>query len=81
MSIPIDDGDHIPYTIATAHLTEVLALTLIEKGMLDKDDLCAELELLAVSHNRSGDPENPLTRELYQLANSLRAGSNGRRKD
>lgn len=58
---------------AEAHLAEILAMTLIENGVIDRDALCAELELLA-SARRDDGGDATVVAGLVSLAVSLRAG-------
>lgn len=58
---------------AEAHLAEILALTLMETGVIDRDALCDELEALASARRDDGADETVVA-GLVSLAVSLRAG-------
>ena len=48
-------------------------MTLIEKGVFDREDLCVELELLADARRDEGD-DDTVVGGLVSLIVSLRAG-------
>ena len=55
-----------------AHLAEIIAMALIEKGIIDHDDLCIQLESMA-SARRDEGANDEVTAGLVRLAVSLRA--------
>ena len=60
-------------SIAGAQLAEIIALALNETNLIDRDEICAELEMLADSR-RGEDERDLLSGKLIQLARSIRAG-------
>lgn len=69
------DGLHNPERLAAqSNLAEILAMALIERGIIDRGALCSELESLA-SARRSEGPADVMAAGLARLAISLRAAS------
>lgn len=57
---------------AEGHLAEIIAMTLIDKGILDRDALCTEIEQMASLRREEGATDE-VTAGLVRLALSLRA--------
>lgn len=66
-------GDAATVGLAGAQLAEILALSLIERGLINREEVCAELEALAMER-REDEASKGVAAALIQLANSLRAG-------
>lgn len=71
-----DNPRHTRRESPEAHLAEIMAMALIEKGIIDRDDLCTELELIA-SARRDEGADDDITAGLVRLAVSLSAVRRG----
>lgn len=58
--------------MAGGQLAEIVTIALIEKGLIDREEICAELETLADAR-RTDDSLDGISGKLIELANSLRA--------
>jgi len=66
----VDQPQDVSRTVQ-GHLAEILTMALIEKGLIDCETICAELESLASA--RRGEGHGDVAAGLAGLAVSLRA--------